>query len=267
MSEQEIVALLTDWAIKIAFAFAILIVGLFIAKQIGNLVEKVLNKRDVDATVSGFVKNIVYCICVAFVWISVLSQVGIQTASIVAILGAAGLAVGFALQGSLSHFASGVMLIIFRPIKAGDFVEAAGVAGVVKEITLFSTIFTTPDNKVITVPNSSITSGAIVNYSTMSERRVDFTVGVAYDADLAQTKQVLADIVAGEQRVLADKDVTIAVAELADSSVNLVVRVWVNAVDYWGVYFDVTEQIKLKLDEAGIGIPFPQMDVHVQQAN
>ena len=244
-----------------------LIIGTFIAGRLAKLFQFVLEKRGVDATVSGFLRNIVYGICVAFVWISVLSQVGIQTASVVAILGAAGLAVGFALQGSLSHFASGVMLIIFRPIKAGDFVEAAGISGVVKEITLFSTIFTTGDNKVITVPNSSIVSGAIINYSTMDQRRVDFTVGVAYDADLAQTKEVLAKIVEEEERVLVDKGVTIAVSELADSSVNLVVRVWVNSPDYWGVYFDTTEKIKIRLDEAGIGIPFPQMDVHLQKVD
>jgi len=266
MSEQEIISLLTEWGIKIGFALAILIVGLFISGKLAGLLRLVLEKRGVDPTVAGFMRNIAYGLCVAFVWISVLSQVGIQTASIVAILGAAGLAVGFALQGSLSHFASGVMLIIFRPIKAGDFVDVAGCSGVVKEITLFSTVLTSPDNKVITIPNTSIVSGAIVNYSTMSERRVDLTVGVAYDADLAATKAVLQAIVDAEGRILADKDVTIAVAELADSSVNFVVRVWVESGDYWGVYFDMTEQVKLKLDAAGIGIPFPQMDVHMHNA-
>jgi len=266
MSEEQIVAMLTEWGIKLGTAIAILLVGLFVAKQVAALIEKLMQKRDVDATVSGFVRNIAYCICVAFVWISVLSQVGIQTTSIVAILGAAGLAVGLALQGSLSHFASGVMLVIFRPIKSGDFVEVAGCSGVVKEISLFSTVLTSPDNKVITIPNTSIVSGAIVNYSTMEERRVDFTVGVGYESDLGQVKQVLQEIVAEEGRVLADKDVTIAVSELADSSVNLVVRVWVKSADYWGVYFDTTEKIKCRFDAENISIPYPQMDVHVQKS-
>lgn len=263
MSEQEIISMLTDWGIRIAYAVAILLVGLFVSGKLSSLVKSTMEKRGVDSTVAGFVKNIAYGIMVAFVWISVLSQVGIQTASIVAILGAAGLAVGFALQGSLGHFASGVMLIIFRPIKAGDFVEVAGNAGVVKEISLFSTILTSGDNKVITIPNTSVVSGAIVNFSTMPQRRVDFTVGVSYDADLAKTKAVLQAIVDADSRVLVDKGVTIAVAELADSSVNLVMRVWVESADYWPVFFEFTEQVKLRMDEAGISIPYPQMDVHV----
>lgn len=265
MSEEQIVALLVAWGIKLVLAVVLLVVGLWLAKKLANVLQSVLDKRGVDKTISGFFRNIAYGILVAFVVISVLGQVGVQTASVVAILGAAGLAVGFALQGSLSHFASGVMLIIFRPIKAGDFVEAAGVSGSVTEITLFSTILTTPDNKVITVPNSSIVSGAITNYSAKSERRVDFTIGVSYDASIADAKQVLGAVVSAEGRILADKDVTIAVAELADSSVNFVVRVWVKAPDYWGVYFDMTEAFKLKLDEANIGIPYPQLDVHMQK--
>lgn len=265
MSEEEVVTLLTAWGIKIATALVLLIIGLWVAKKLASVFQSILDKRGVDKTITNFMRNIVYGILVAFVIISVLGQVGIQTASVVAILGAAGLAVGFALQGSLSHFASGVLLIVFRPIKAGDFIEAAGVAGVVKEITLFSTVLTTGDNKVITVPNSSIVAGAITNYSTMSERRVDLTVGVSYDADLAQTRSVLQAVVDAEARVLPDKDVTIAVAELADSSVNFVVRVWVKSGDYWPTYFAMTEAVKIKLDEANIGIPYPQMDVHVQQ--
>ncbi len=265
MSEEQIVSLLSAWAIKIAFAIVLLVVGLWIAKKIAGVFQATLDKRGVDSTISKFLRNIVYGLLVAFVFISVLGQVGVQTASIVAILGAAGLAVGFALQGSLSHFASGVLLIIFRPIKSGDFIDAAGVSGSVTEITLFSTVLTTPDNKVIIVPNSSIVSGAITNYSTMLERRVDLTVGVSYDADLAAVKSALQAVVDGEGRLLTEKGITIAVAELADSSVNFVVRVWVKSADYWPVYFDLTESVKIKLDEEKIGIPYPQMDLHIQK--
>jgi small conductance mechanosensitive channel len=194
-----------------------------------------------------------------------LSQVGIQTTSFIAILGAAGLAVGLALQGSLSNFASGVLIIMLRPFKSGDFIEAGGKSGSVEKIEIFSTELRTPDNKVIIMPNSAIMSGAIVNYSREKTRRIDLVIGVSYEADLKQAKQVLQNVLDEEPRLLKTPAYTVAVSELADSSVNFVVRPWVNTSDYWPTYFSLVENIKLALDDAGIAIPFPQMDVHLHK--
>ena len=195
--------------------------------------------------------------------VAALGQLGIKTASFVAILGAAGLAIGFALQGSLSNFAAGVLLIIFRPFKAGDFVEAAGASGVVREVSIFTTTLTTGDNKTVIVANGSIFDSNIVNYSTQPERRIDLVVGVGYGANLDQVKTELMTIVQADDRVLKNKEVTIGVSELADSSVNLVVRPWVKTGDYWPTNFALLENIKKRFDEVGIEIPFPQMDVHM----
>ncbi len=181
-------------------------------------------------------------------------------------LGAAGLAVGLALQGSLSNFAAGVMIILFKPCKTGDFVEAGGAMGTISEIGIFATILLTPDNKTIIVPNSNITGGNITNFSAQDERRVDLVVGVGYGSNIKQVKEVLAELVAADSRILADKETMIGVSELADSSVNFVLRPWVKASDYWGVYFDLTEAVKVRFDELGIEIPFPQMDVHVTKS-
>jgi small conductance mechanosensitive channel len=194
-----------------------------------------------------------------------IAQLGIQTTSFIAVLGAAGFAIGLALQGSLGNFAAGVMMIIFRPFKAGDFVEAAGISGVVEEIKIFTTTLRTGDNKTIIVPNSNITSSIIVNYSAKPTRRVDLTVGVSYSDNLDKVREVISGIIAADDRVLVDPGPTIAVSELADSSVNFAVRVWVNGSDYWPVFFDLNETIKKRFDEEGISIPFPQQDVHVHQ--
>jgi len=195
--------------------------------------------------------------------IAALGQLGIQTTSFIAILGAAGLAVGLALQGSLANFAAGFLMIIFRPFRVGDFIEGAGVAGVVESIQIFTTTLRTGDNKTIIIPNAKLSGDNIINYSAKETRRVDMTVGVAYDADLSKVKHVLNDIIAKESRIHADPAPQVAVAELADSSVNFVVRVWTNTADYWGVKFDITETIKNRFDEEGIGIPFPQRDIHI----
>lgn len=257
--------LLITYGTKIVMALLIFIIGRWAAKVISNLVKKIMTKRNLDPTVVGFIGNIVGAVITVITLIAVLGQLGIQTASLVAVLGAAGLAVGLALQGSLSNFAAGVLLVAFRPAKAGDYIEAAGVAGTVEEISIFSTTLVTPDNKRITCPNASIMDGVIVNYSAKNERRVDLTVGVSYDADLQQVKEVLNQVVASNELVLKDRDVTIEVAELADSSVNFVVRPWAKTADYWTVFFGLQAAIKLELDKAGIGIPYPQMDLHVQQ--
>jgi small conductance mechanosensitive channel len=200
-----------------------------------------------------------------FVIVAAIGTLGVQTTSFVAVLGAAGLAVGFALQGSLSNFAAGVMLIVFRPFKAGDYVEAGGTAGSVQEVSIFTTVMKTPDNKKVIIPNSQITGGSITNYSAMETRRVDMVFGIGYGDNIKQAKDTLEQILAADERILKDPAPTIAVSELADSSVNFVVRPWVKTADYWAVYFDLTEKVKLTFDEKGISIPFPQQDVHMHQ--
>ncbi|WP_188151085.1 mechanosensitive ion channel family protein [Teredinibacter waterburyi] len=257
--------LLATYGIKVALAIAVYIVGKWIANLIANLLLKGLTARKVDLTICTFTRNIVYYALFTMVIIAALGQLGIQTASFVAIIGAAGLAIGFALQGSLANFASGVLLILFRPFKIGDFVEAGGTAGVVREISIFSTILTTGDNKTVIVSNSGIMGGNITNYSTQPERRVDFTVGVGYGANLDLVRKELEAIASEDTRILQEKGITIGVAELADSSVNFAFRVWVNSADYWAVFFDTNEKIKKRFDSVGIEIPFPQMDVHLSK--
>ncbi len=264
---QQAPELIITYGTKIILAIVVYVVGKWIAKMIAGLIERGMNAQSVDKIVSQFIRNITYYALLTMVVIAALGQLGVQTASFVAIVGAAGLAVGFALQGSLANFASGVLIIIFRPFKIGDYVEAGGAAGVVKEISIFSTIMHTPDNKTVIIANSGITGSNIINYSTQSTRRVDLTVGVSYSANLDQVRKELTQIISEDSRILAEPAVTIAVAELADSSVNFVVRPWVNSADYWGVFFDLNEKIKKRFDEVGIEIPFPQMDVHVTKSD
>jgi small conductance mechanosensitive channel len=257
--------LVLTYGTQLVMALAIFFIGKWIARAISNAIVRGMDKKNVDTTLSKFIGSLTYTALFAFVIIAALGQLGIQTASFVAIVGAAGLAVGFALQGSLSNFAAGILLILFRPIRAGDFVEAAGEAGVIEEVGIFATLMKTGDNKVITIPNSGIMGGNITNYSVKPTRRIDMVVGIAYDADIRKAKQILQDIMDKDERVLADPAVTIGVAELADSSVNFVVRPWVNAADYWPTKFDLLETIKYRFDEEGVGIPFPQVDVHMHK--
>jgi small conductance mechanosensitive channel len=230
--------LLVDWGLKALAAVAIFVIGRWIAKGVRRGVRRVLEKGGADPIIVGFVGSITYIALLAFVVVAALGQLGIQTTSFIAILGAAGLAVGLALQGSLANFAAGFLMIIFRPFKVGDFIEGAGVAGVVKEIQIFTTTLKTGDNKTIIIPNSKISGDNITNYSAEENRRVDMTVGVAYDADLSKVRDVLQDIISKDDRILSDPATQIAVAELADSSVNFIVRVWTKSGDYWGVKFD-----------------------------
>jgi len=257
--------LITSFGFDALAAIVIFVVGRWVAKALAGLARKLMTRADVDVMLVRFVSSLVYFALLAFVVIAAVGRLGVQTASFVAVIGAAGLAIGLALQGSLANFASGVLLIIFRPYKVGDFVEAGGVSGTVEGVQVFSTIFKTGDNKRVIVPNAEITAGVITNYSANDTRRVDLVAGVGYDDDLDKVKQVLDDILSKDARILADPAPTIAVHELADSSVNLVVRPWVNTADYWDVYFDLTEQIKKRFDGEGISIPFPQRDVHVYQ--
>jgi len=257
------------WVIvkNVIFALIIFIVGKWIASLIRKSIKKVMVRQKVDSTLVGFLSNLVYFLLLIFVVLAALNALDIQTTSLTAILAAAGFAIGLALQGGLANFAAGVLMLIFRPFKIGDYVEAGGTAGVVEEIQIFTTQMRTPDNKTIIVPNAQITGGNIVNYSTKPTRRVDLVVGCGYGDDLSKVKQVLEEIVAQDDRVLAEPAPQIAVSELGDSSVNFVVRPWVNAADYWSVYFDITETVKRRFDEAGINIPFPQRDVHIYQHN
>ncbi|SEA70861.1 mechanosensitive ion channel domain-containing protein [Alkalimonas amylolytica] len=249
--------------ISIVFALVIFVIGRWIAKGITGVMERALLGRSIDKAVVSFLGSIVYTLIMIAVLLMALSHIGVQTTSFIAILGAAGLAVGLALQGSLANFASGVLIIIFRPFKAGHFIDAGGVMGTVDKIEIFQTILKTPDNKKVLIPNAQITGSAITNFSAEPTRRVDLVIGISYDSDLRKAKQILADILAADERVLAEPAPVIAIGELADSSVNILVRPWVNAADYWGVYWETLEKVKLTFDEQGIGIPFPQMDVHL----
>jgi small conductance mechanosensitive channel len=257
---QDVVAV---WGLKVVAAIAIFIIGRWVAKAVRSGVRRMMTKADVDSIIIGFVGSMTYIALLAFVVIAALGQLGIQTTSFIAILGAAGLAVGLALQGSLANFAAGFLMIIFRPFKVGDFIEGAGVAGVVEAIHIFTTTLKTGDNKLIIIPNAKLSGDNITNYSAQETRRVDMTVGVAYDADLSVVRDVLIDIIGKEERALKDPAPLVAVAELADNSVNFVVRVWTKTGDYWGVKFDMTETIKNRFDAEGIGIPFPQRDIHI----
>ena len=253
--------------VNIVVAALIFFVGIWIAKRLRNLISNIMEKRGVDAMLASFISSIAYILIVAFVVIAALGRLGVQTTSLVAIIGAAGLAVGLALQGSLSNFASGVIIIALRPFKVGDFIEAAGVAGVVEGIQIFSTQMRTGDNKSIIVPNSGITGGNIINYSAKDTRRVDLVFGIGYDDDIKKAKDVLQQIIDSDERILKDPAPVIAVSELADSSVNFVVRPWVKSADYWAVLWDLTETVKLRFDEEGISIPYPQQDVHMHQTS
>ena len=259
----EIQDIVTAWGLKVIAAVAIFVIGRWIAMLVRRGVRRLMEKSRVEPIIIGFVSSIAYIALLAFVVIAALGQLGIQTTSFIAVLGAAGLAIGLALQGSLANFAAGFLMIIFRPFKVGDFIEGAGVAGVVEEIQIFTTTLKSPDNKIIIVPNAKLSGDNIVNYSAKETRRVDMSVGVAYDSDLSHVKTVLNDIISKDGRVLADPPPQVAVAELADSSVNFVVRVWTKSGDYWAVKCDMTETIKNRFDAEGIGIPFPQREIHI----
>lgn len=253
------------YGIKILSAFAILIIGLWISKLITKHFNKILTKREFDPTLTRFFTTVVRIVLTTIVIIAAIDKTGVETISVVAILGSAGLAIGLALQGSLSNFASGVMLIIFRPMKVGDYIEGGGVKGTVEEIGIFVTILRSPDNKVIFVPNTKMTSDSIVNYNVKDTRRVDMIFGIGYKDDIDKAKQAITEVIKSNPQILADPEPRIVVSELGESSVNFIVRPWCKTADYWDVYFGVTEAIKKKFDEQSIEIPFPQRDVHIHQ--
>lgn len=261
--------MIKDWLVAngsgILVAVVVLVIGRWLAKWITALSRKAMVRGGVDETLSRFLGKLIYYGLLAAVVIAAADQVGIKTTSFLAILGAAGLAIGLALKDSLSNFASGVMLILFRPFVVGDYVTAGGVSGTVQQVDIFSTVLLTPDNQKFIVPNSGITSGVITNVNAEPTRRIDLVVSIGYDDDIREAKKTLEDLVGADKRVLDDPAPTISVSELADSSVNLIVRPWVQTADYWNVRFELIEKIKLTFDDKGISFPYPQQDVHMHQ--
>ncbi len=249
--------------ISLLMALAILIVGRQLVKLILRLITVALEKSKVEDTVRIFVTNLLNTLLMILVFIAAINQLGIETTSIIAVLGAAGLAIGLALQGSLSNFAAGILIVIYRPYKVGDYIEAGNHAGTVKDIQIFSTVLKTPDNKIVVVPNGSIMNGSIVNYSDQDTRRVDLIISCSYEDDIDKVRSILEDILKKEKRILKDPKPQIAVTELADSSVNFIFRPWVKRTDYLPVYYSLLEEVKKRFDKEGISIPYPQSDVHI----
>ncbi|GAB4557741.1 MAG: small-conductance mechanosensitive channel MscS [Geothermobacteraceae bacterium] len=258
-------AYVIPWSINIISALVVFIVGRFLAGVITSVVRKLLERSGMDQILVDFIGSLTRTVLVLFVIIAALDRLGVDTTSLVALLGAAGLAVGLAMKDSLGNFAAGVMLILFRPFKAGDYVEVAGTAGTVEKVGIFTTILKTPDNCEVIVPNGNIYGGNITNYAARPTRRIDLVFGIGYDDDLKQARQILQRLVDADARILKDPEPVIAVSELADSSVNFVCRPWVKKEDYWAVRWDLTEKVKLAFDEAGISIPYPQRDIHLYQ--
>ncbi|MCJ8298962.1 MAG: mechanosensitive ion channel [Pseudomonadales bacterium] len=251
--------------VNIALAITIFIVGKIVIKMLIGLLRKVLTRSQMDGMLVNFILSIGNAVLLLVVIVAALDQLGVDTTSLIAIVGAAGLAIGLSLQDSLKNFAAGVMLLLFKPFKEGDFIDAAGVSGVVENIAIFNSLLRTGDNRSVIVPNGAIYGGVIVNYSARETRRVDMVFGIGDEADLRPAKQLLAEIIAEDERVLKEPATVIAVSELADSSVNFIVRPWVKSADYWPVLWDTTEKVKLRFDQAGISIPFPQMDIHLHK--
>ncbi len=281
MNDLQVPDLGVDWAglyeqfqtvgvsfgIKIIAAIAIFFIGRLVARVVTNGIRKLMSSQEIDRILQTFVSNLVYWALMTFVIIAAINQVGVQTTSLIAIMGAAGLAVGLAMQGSLANFAAGVLIVMFRPYKVGDFVEAAGIAGAVVQVQILTTILKTGDNKQIVVPNAQIMGSIITNYSANDTRRIDLVVGIGYDDDIDKAPDTIEKLVDADDRILKDPACLIAVSELADSSVNLIVRPWVKTSDYWRVNFDLTEAIKKRFDKEGISFPYPQQDVHLFQSS
>ena len=279
MNELQIPDLGVDWAglyeqfqtlgvsfgIKVIAALAIFFIGRVVARVVTNGIRKLMVSQEIDKILQTFVSNLVYWALMTFVIIAAINQVGVQTTSLIAIIGAAGLAVGLALQGSLANFAAGVLIVLFRPYKVGDFVEAAGIAGSVVQVQILTTILKTGDNKQIVVPNGQIMGSIITNYSANDTRRIDLVIGIGYDDDIDKARDTIQDLVDADDRILKDPACLIAVSKLGDSAVNLVVRPWVKTTDYWAVNFGLTEAIKKRFDKEGISFPYPQQDVHIHQ--
>ncbi len=262
---QQITEMAINYSPKIILALVTLFIGLWIIKGVSALIRRTLAAKDVDASLQSFITSLVSMTFKALLLLSIAGMVGIEVTSFIAIFGAAGLAVGMALSGTLQNFAGGVMIMLFKPYKVGDVIETQGYVGSVNQIQIFNTILKTPDNKTIIIPNAPISSGSMVNYSTEATRRVDLSFGIGYNDDIDQAKEVMMSVIKKDERIFSDPEPFIAVSELADSSVNFAVRLWVNAGDYWGVHFDTLENVKKAFDANNISIPFPQQDVHMHQ--
>lgn len=260
---DKAVELIMGYLPQLVLAIITLIIGLWIIKLIVKGLVRMMERRKVDPSLQGFLSSLVRILLKVLLVISIASMIGIKMTSFIAILGAAGLAVGFALQGSLANFAGGVLILLFKPFKVGDFIEAQSYLGTVAAIQIFNTILKTPDNKTIIIPNGAISNSSITNFSTEPTRRVDMTFGIGYGDDIKKAKNVLNQLIQSDTRILKEPAPMIVVSELADSSVNFAVRVWCNAADYWGIYFDMHEKVKLEFDKEDISIPFPQQDVHI----
>jgi len=262
---DTLINLLVVWGPKLVGAILALLIGLWLANMIAGGLSRRMEKSEVDPSLRPFLTSLVSTLLKLLVAVSVLGMVGIQMTSFIAILGAAGLAVGMALSGTLQNFAGGVMILIFKPFKVGDVIEAQGYTGAVNAIQIFNTILKTPDNKTVIIPNGGLSTSSMVNYSTEPTRRVDWTFGIAYGDDIDKAKQVLSELLTSNDKVLQDPAPFIELGELADSSVNFTVRAWVNAADYWTVHFYMLEKVYRRFGEAGLNIPFPQMDVHLDK--
>ncbi len=256
----------TEYGLRLLGAIVVLIIGLWIIKILVKSSQRLMIKGQIDVSLSSFLKSLIDILLKVLLIISVMGMMGIQMTSFIALLGAAGLAVGMALSGTLQNFAGGVMILIFKPFKIDDFITAQGYSGVVKEIRIFVTVLTTPDNKTIFIPNGPLSNGSLTNFSTQSQRRVNWSFGIAYGDDFDTAKKMLFDMIKEDKRILSNPEPFVALGELADSSVNITVRAWVNATDYWGVYFDMNENFYKNASKFNLSIPFPQMDVHMDKA-
>ncbi len=264
---SQLIDLVWTWGPKVLTAVLTLVIGLWIIGMIVKAVSRGMEKRNVDASLRPFLRSMLSAVLKVMLFISVIGMVGIQATSFVAVLGAAGLAVGLALQGTLQNFAGGVIILLLKPYKVGDWLDAAGYAGTVHAIQIFNTFLKTPDNKTIIIPNGELANSSMTNYSTEPRRRVDWTFGVGYGDSTQKTRDTLMELINADSRILKDPEPFIALSELGDSSVNFVVRVWVEAADYWGVFFDMNENVYNKFNEVGLNIPYPQMDVHLHKEN
>lgn len=259
------IELLMEYGPKLLLAIVVLLIGLWIIKLVVKALRKAMEKGGMDISLQSFLSSLVSILLKAILFISVASMIGIATTSFIAILGAAGLAIGLALQGSLANFAGGVLILLFKPFKVGDFINAQGHAGTVNAIKVFFTILKTPDNKTIVIPNGALSNSSIINFSTESQRRVDMTFGIGYEDDIQKAKIILKRLVDSDNRILREPEPAILLSELAESSVNFAVRMWCNASDYWGIFFDMQEKVKQEFDKEGVSIPFPQHDLHVYE--
>jgi len=262
---NDYLPLIVEYGTSLIYAVVILVIGLWISKHISNSLRKVMVKRDMDASLIPFITSLADIALKVMVVISALGMLGIEMTSFIALLGAAGLAIGMAFSGTLQNFAGGIMILIFKPFRVGDVLEAQGYTGAVKEIQIFNTIMTTFDNKTIILPNGGLATGSMINYTTQATRRVDWTFGIAYGDDSDTAKRVLIELLTADERVLTDPAPFVALKELGDSSVNFVLRGWVNSADYWPLYFDINEKVYKTFGKEGLHIPFPQMDVHIQK--